>query len=183
MQENRTRSRSTDPRPDLALVAADGTDLRRLPDGVLLRDLPPFVDDRGEVVELFDPRWGWHDEPLSSASLVTVRPGVVKGWNRHEVSEDRYAHLFGELEVVLYDERETSPTRGLVRKIVLTERRRMLMTVPPGVWHALRALGDRGAALVNFPTELYDHAAPDKQRLPLDSPRIPYDFPRGIYGY
>ena len=34
----------------------------------------------------------------------------------------------------------------------------------------------RDAVIVNFPTTPYDHAAPDKERLPLDTPLIPYSF-------
>ena len=30
--------------------------------------------------------------------------------------------------------------------------------------------------VVNFPTIQYDHSAPDKLRLPLDTPEIPYRF-------
>jgi dTDP-4-dehydrorhamnose 3,5-epimerase len=35
--------------------------------------------------------------------------------------------------------------------------------------------------VVNFPTRPYDHASPDKYRLPLDTDEIPYEFedPRG----
>jgi dTDP-4-dehydrorhamnose 3,5-epimerase len=35
---------------------------------------------------------------------------------------------------------------------------------------------------VNFPTIQYDHSAPDKWRLSLDTPLIPYRFPPGTSG-
>jgi dTDP-4-dehydrorhamnose 3,5-epimerase len=108
--------------------------------------------------------------------VFTIRPGVIKGWGLHRRHEDRYALLFGEMELVFYDPREDSPTRGQVSKIVLSEHRRRMINVPAGVWHADRNIGDRDVVVVNFPTIQYDHAAPDKVRLPLATPEIPYSF-------
>ena len=36
---------------------------------------------------------------------------------------------------------------------------------------------------LNFPTLAYDHANPDKYRLPVDSDLIPHKFPAGTRGY
>jgi dTDP-4-dehydrorhamnose 3,5-epimerase len=79
-------------------------------------------------------------------------------------------------EVVLYDERPDSPTRGLVARVVLSEYRRRLMNIAAGVWHAERNLGSSDVLVVNFPTLLYDHADPDKVRMPLNNDRIPFRF-------
>jgi dTDP-4-dehydrorhamnose 3,5-epimerase len=165
-----------EPVPDRATVTPAGEPLAKVPAGVTFRDAPTHSDERGSVVELFDPRWGWHPDPLVFSYCFTVRPGRIKGWGLHRRHEDRYFILFGELEVVLYDEREDSPTRGLVSRIFLDEKRRRLMNIPAGIWHADHNPGTRDAVVVNFPTIPYDHAAPDKVRLPLDSDRIPFRF-------
>lgn len=159
-----------------ATVTATGESLAPLPDGVLVRDLVTHVDDRGSLCELYDPRWGFTDEPLVYAYFMTIRPGVIKGWALHERKLDRYVVPFGEVEVVLYDPRPGSPTRGLVAKHYLTEVRRQALSIPPGIWHATRNIGLADAVVVNFPNEAYDHANPDKFHLPLDSPEIPYSF-------
>ncbi len=161
---------------DTQTVTSAGESVQALPAGVVFRDAVTHVDERGAVVELYDPRWGFHKEPLVFSYCFTARPGKVKGWAVHRRHDDRYFILFGEVEVVLYDEREDSPTRGLVAKVVLSEHRRRLMSIPAGVWHASRTLGQTDAVLVNFPTMPYDHANPDKYRLPLNDPRIPYRF-------
>jgi dTDP-4-dehydrorhamnose 3,5-epimerase len=113
--------------------------------------------------------------------MFTLRPGRVKGWGMHREHEDRYFILAGEMEVVMYDARDDSPTRGLVSRVVLSEYRRRLMNVPTGVWHANRNIGTKDVIVVNCPTTPYDHANPDKYRLPLDTDQIPYRFedPRG----
>jgi len=157
-------------------VTAVGESLATLPAGVTFHDVPTHVDDRGSVVEMFDLRWGWHPDPLVFAYCFTIRPGKIKGWGLHKRHEDRYFILQGEMEVVLYDERDDSPTRGLVAKVYLTELRRRLMNIPAGIWHADHNIGSRDAVVVNFPTIPYDHTSPDKYRLPLDTDRIPYRF-------
>jgi dTDP-4-dehydrorhamnose 3,5-epimerase len=171
----------TEPVRDRQTVTPAGERLARLPHGMQVRDLVPHVDDRGSVIELFDPRWGWHPDPLVFAYSFTLRPGYIKGWNLHREHEDRYALLAGEMELVVYDERPDSPTQGLVASVVITEYRRQLVNVPAGVWHADRNIGSKDVVVINFPSRPYDHGNPDKYRLPLDSERIPYRFrdPRG----
>ncbi|HEX8495471.1 MAG TPA: dTDP-4-dehydrorhamnose 3,5-epimerase family protein [Pyrinomonadaceae bacterium] len=169
------------PVQDQQTVTPQGEQTQVLPAGVSFHDVVTHVDDRGTICELFDPRWGWHPDPLVFAYSFTIRPGMIKGWGVHKEHEDRYFILQGEMEVVLYDERADSPTYGLVAKIVMSEYRRRLMNIPAGVWHADRNLGSKDVVVVNFPTIQYDHTKPDKCRLPLDTDHIPHKFdnPRG----
>lgn len=163
-------------------VSPEGKPLRRLADGVKIRRLPTHKDARGSVTELFDPRWGFHDEPLVFAYTFSLRPNVVKGWNLHEIHEDRYAILHGTMELVLYDPRPDSPTMGEVSKIVLSESDRCIVNVPRNVWHADFNIGSSDVIIVNFPTMQYDHNSPDKWRLPIDTDLIPHRFPAGVTG-
>jgi len=168
-------------RQDRQTVNSAGESLQRLPAGVGLRDVPIQIDERGSVREMFDVRWNWSPDPIVFVYVFTVRPGMIKGWGMHKLHEDRYFVLAGEVEVVLYDERPESPTLGLVSKIVLSEYQGRLMNIPAGVWHADRNIGSKDVMVVNFPTIPYDHANPDKYRLPLNTDRIPHKFdqPRG----
>jgi dTDP-4-dehydrorhamnose 3,5-epimerase len=170
-------------RREIATVTPSGERLDQLPDGVSLRDAVVHVDDRGSVCELFDPRWGWSDDPLVYAYFFTLRPGMVKGWGMHMEHEDRYFILYGDLEVVLYDDRADSPTRGLVARIYLSDQHRRLMNIPPGIWHANRNVGQRDVTAINFPTQPYDHLNPDKYKLPIDTDKIPYSFEEGTRGW
>ncbi|HEX5760443.1 MAG TPA: dTDP-4-dehydrorhamnose 3,5-epimerase [Thermoanaerobaculia bacterium] len=172
-----------EPVPDRQTVTPAGERVDPLPAGVRFHDVVTHVDDRGSVCEMFDPRWRWHSEPLVFVYTFTVRPGWVKGWGMHRRHEDRYFLLSGEMEVVLYDGREDSPTRGIVAKVVLSHYRRRLMNIPSGVWHADHNIGATDCVVVNFPTIQYDHAAPDKVRLPLDTDQIPYRFEQARGGW
>ncbi len=167
---------------DKATVTSEGVPLRRLTSGVTIRKLPTHTDARGTVMELFDPRWGFHSDPLVFAYTFTVRPNVVKGWGLHRRHEDRYAILQGEMELVLFDPRPESPTYREVCRIVLSEKDRCIVNVPIDVWHADHNIGDKDVLVVNFPTIQYDYTSPDKYRLPIDTPLIPYQFPSGVTG-
>ena len=149
---------------------------RRLTAGVMIRPIPTHVDERGSLSELFDPRWAWHADPLVFAYTFTIRPGIVKGWNLHREHEDRYVIIQGEMNLVFFDPREESPTFGEVCTITLSGRQRCAINVPIDVWHADHNIGDTEVVAINFPTKAYDHANPDKYRLPIDTPLIPYSF-------
>ena len=51
------------------------------------------------------------------------------------------------------------------------------MNVPKNIWHADHNIGDSDVIAVNFPTAPYDHAKPDKYRLPIGTDLIPCSFP------
>lgn len=145
-------------------------------DGMSFHESTRISDDRGSLVEMIDPRSGWHPDPIVYAYSFTIRPGAVKGWALHKLHEDRYFVMSGVMEVVLYDPRPESSTYGKVCKVYLSGDRPRMVNVPKFVWHADHNVGDVDMVAVNFPTTPYDHANPDKYRLPIDTDLIPYDF-------
>jgi dTDP-4-dehydrorhamnose 3,5-epimerase len=161
---------------DRQMATARGDAVRGLPPDINVRRLTTHADARGSVVELLDQRWNFHPDPMVFAYAFTIRPGVVKGWNLHKAHDDRYAILQGELELVMFDPRPDSPTCGKVLRVMLSERDRSLVSIPRNVWHADHNVGSTDALVVNFPTAPYDHANPDKYRLPIDTDLIPHSF-------
>jgi dTDP-4-dehydrorhamnose 3,5-epimerase len=150
---------------------------------MVTRDLVTHPDERGTVCELFDLRWEVDDNPLVFAYMFTIRPGFAKGWGIHREHDDRYAFIGGELELVFSDERSDSKTSGMASRLYLTELHRRLVTIPAGVWHAERNIGEVDVVVVNFPTIPYDHTAPDKYRLPLDTDELPVALTRDWRGW
>ena len=165
---------------DKQTVTPEGKTIAVLIEGVRIRDVPTHVDERGSVVEIYDLRWLWHPAPVVSAHCFTIRPGFVKGWGLHKTHEDRYFILQGDMVLVLYDPRPDSSTYGHVCKIPMTELNRRLVNIPKFVWHAEHNVGSTDVVVIDMPTEPYDHANPDKYRLPLDTDRIPYKFERRL---
>ena len=171
------------PERDRQTVTADGERTDEPIDGVVVHDLVTHVDERGTVCELYDPRWGVNPDALVFAYTFTIRPGRAKGWGMHREHEDRYAFLDGELELVLFDGRDGSPTAQQTTRLFLSSLRRQLVVIPRGVWHAERNIGTTDVCVVNFPTIPYDHSNPDKYRLPLDTDQLPVDLGEGWTGW
>lgn len=161
---------------DKQTVTPAGDSIAELIEGVSIRKAPIHIDQRGTVVEVYDSRWNWHPDPLSFIHCFTIRPGFVKGWGLHKEHEDRYFILSGEMELVLFDPRPKSSTYGKVCKIVMTEYNRVLVNIPICVWHAEHNIGKIDVVVIDMPTKAYDHHNPDKYRLPINTPLIPYAF-------
>jgi dTDP-4-dehydrorhamnose 3,5-epimerase len=157
-------------------VHADGQPVDKGLEGVLRTHLTTQVDDRGWLLELFDPRSEWWTKPFAYAYATCVRTGYAKGWGLHKEHDDRYTLLFGSIEVILYDVRPGSSTEGKIARYRLSEFDRGHLTIPAFVWHAMRNIGSTDATVVNFPTVAFDHRDPDKYSLPLDTELIPFSF-------
>jgi len=120
------------------------------------------------------------DDPLfrkfGQVYVSTIYPGVVKGWHCHHVQTDYVTILKGMVKLVLYDDREGSPTRGEVAELFAGEQNPVLVVVPPFVWHGMKGVGAEPAYMLNCPTETYSYEQPDEFRRPPDDPGIPYDW-------
>jgi dTDP-4-dehydrorhamnose 3,5-epimerase len=162
------------PRKDIQTVDPDGNRIAPLIQGVKVRSLVTHPDDRGSLTELYRGSWDIHPDPLVYVKLITIRPGKVKGWVKHLKQDDRMAVLYGAVKVVLYDDRVGSPTQGMVNELNFGGHNRSVFTIPAGVYHALKSVDIIDAILINMPNQTYNHADPDKYRLPLDTPLIPY---------
>jgi dTDP-4-dehydrorhamnose 3,5-epimerase len=97
----------------------------------------------------------------------------MKGWGLHEHKIDRYTIISGEVLLFLYDSRPDSPTKGMVQRVVLSDRGTRQVIIPQHVWHLSVNLTNEEARLINFPTEVYHHEAPDRLLLPWDTEEIP----------
>lgn len=142
-------------------------------EGVRLRPLTRNVDERGSLTELLRLDWSEFHRPAQATATVNL-PGVIRGWHWHEKQADLFVVVRGMLKLPLYDPRPDSATRGDVNEFFLGEAKLVALLVPPGVYHGYKTVGPEPALILNFPDRLYDYAAPDEQRIPFDSPEVPY---------
>ena len=161
---------------DAQTVTPQGDPVQKLLDGVCVRAAATHLDERGSVCEIYNPAWGFTDEPLVFVYQTTIRPGQTKGWVLHLEPDDRLFFSTGDVKVVLYDARPASSTFGQLNIHCFGETNRALLRIPRGVYHALQNVGQHDALFLNLPTRPYRHEDPDKYRLPLDTPEIPYRF-------
>lgn len=162
-------------RRDVATVTPTGELLAHTIDGVITGAPVNHVDHRGRVFEIFGSAAHQYEKPVVYCYGFTVRPGLTKGWGLHEHKDDRYTLISGEVLTVLYDARVDSPTHGVVQKVVLTPEGTRQLLIPTNVWHLNICLSPVEAFLINHPTEVYDHGAPDRLLLPWNTPEIPFD--------
>ncbi len=158
---------------DTQTVTKQGVSLASRIDGVRTRATTNHVDHRGTVFEIFEGDLEFWGTPIVYAYQFSIRPGLLKGWGLHEHKSDRYTLIEGEVMIVLYDARPDSATHGVVQRVVLSDRGERQVIIPPFVWHVSINLLDTEAKLINFPTNVYNHEAPDRLLLPWNTPEIP----------
>lgn len=149
--------------------------IERQIDGVRLQRLTTNFDSRGDLTVLMTDLYDkTHRTP--HVYLVTAAAKSVRAWVYHKHQYDRLAYTQGSIRVVLYDLRTDSPTYGVLNVLEVGSANKVLLTIPPYVVHGVQNYGDQDVQFVNMPTRAYDPAAPDKSRVPRNTPEIPYVF-------
>lgn len=164
------------PRKDIQSVTPDGLAIAALIDGVIIQRVPPQEDERGEIAEIWNQTWLGLDDPVVHVYQVSTRPGKVRAWQMHKQQDDRLFVSRGRLRFGLFDDREGSPTRGLLNVFTLSDHQRAMVRIPCGVWHGVQNVGEVDGVFINLPTRPYIYEDPDKYRLPVRNDLIPFDF-------
>lgn len=143
--------------------------------GVETKQLKPIADERGYLMEILrsDEKIFMH---FGQGYITTAYPGVIKAWHMHKKQTDFQCIIKGMGKIVLFDDRENSPTRGMINEFFAGERNPVLIKIPPEIWHGVKCIGTEMLILVNFPTQPYNRENPDEFRLPYNTEKIPYDW-------
>ncbi|MEA2046499.1 MAG: dTDP-4-dehydrorhamnose 3,5-epimerase family protein [Euryarchaeota archaeon] len=144
-------------------------------DGVKTKNLRVIPDERGWLMEILRS-----DVEIfmnfGQVYMTTAYPGVVKAWHYHKKQTDNFTCIKGMMKVALYDGRKGSGTHGEVNEFFVGEKNPMLISVPPGVYHGFKAIGEETAYFLSIPTHPYNYEEPDEYRLDPDTDEIPYDW-------
>lgn len=139
--------------------------------GVELHPLRQIPDERGKVMHMLRRDDPWFSE-FGEIYFSVVFPGVIKAWHLHRRMTLNYAVPSGRIKLVLFDDRDDSPTRGELQEIFTGEDAYALVTVPPGIWNGFKGVGTTPAIVANCATVPHD---PDEiVRLDPFSAKIPY---------
>lgn len=138
-------------------------------DGVVVRELKRYDDDRGWLVELFR-----HDEldsefhPVMSYVSMT-KPGVARGPHEHADQADCFCFIGpSTFRLYLWDNRADSPTHETKVTLDLGESAPALVIVPKGVVHAYRNIGSGDGIVYNAPNRMF---AGEGRKEPVDEIR------------
>jgi dTDP-4-dehydrorhamnose 3,5-epimerase len=142
-------------------------------EGVQILPLRRIPDERGTIYHMLkstDP----HFRKFGEIYFTTIYSGVVKAWHKHADMTLNYACIFGRAKVVLYDDRETSPTRGSVTEIFIGPDSYLLVSIPPGIWTGMKGMSDPYAIVANCCTHPHDPSRTSRADPFVN--HIPYDW-------
>lgn len=144
---------------------------------VIVKELKLIPDERGRLMEILR-----NDDDIFTAFgqvyMTTTYPQVVKAWHYHAKQDDHIICVKGMLKLVLYDDREGSPTKGEINEFFLGDYRPLLVKVPRMIYHGWKCISENEAIVVNIPTEPYNRETPDEYRLNPHINNIPYSWER-----
>ena len=141
--------------------------------GVSVTPLRQIPDERGKIMHMLrctDP----HFREFGEVYFSWVHPGVIKGWHLHKKMFLNYAVPVGKIKLVLYDDRDDSPTKGELNELFVGVDNYCLITIPPMVWNGYKGCGTENAMVANCATMAHDPAEMD--RLDPFDPRISYNW-------
>jgi len=117
-------------------------------EGVRIKKLKQFVDERGRVMHMIRA-----DDPLfakfGEIYFSEVLPGVVKAWKKHRIMSQLFAVPIGMIRLVIYDDRDHSRSKGAIEEYEIGRENYRLAKIPPMLWYGFQCLGNRPALVVN----------------------------------
>lgn len=117
-------------------------------DGVWIKPLRKIPDERGMIMHMLrvdETAFDRFGEIYFSVAL----PGVIKGWHKHTRQSQNYAIIQGMIKLVLYDEREDSPSKGELVEIYTGEYKYELIHIPPGIVNGYKTYSTNPAIIAN----------------------------------
>jgi len=144
-------------------------------EGVRIKQIRRYSDDRGFFSEII--KFGEESFcEVKQTSYTETYPGVVKAFHWHKKQFDVWFPARGNMQVVLHDMRQDSPTFGITQVIYGGEDNPVLVLIPPYIAHGYRVLGAEKCSLFYHTSEAYDPKNPDEERIAFDSPEIGFDW-------
>jgi dTDP-4-dehydrorhamnose 3,5-epimerase len=144
-------------------------------DGVRTQLIQNVLSDRGRLTECWRADWALDEGgEVGQVFQQVMQPAALSAWHVHLLTTDRLFCALGSVRVVLYDARIGSPTYGALLDLRMGEHRPAAVSVPPGVYHGVKNIGDGPSLLLNVVDVAYDYEDPDHYRLPPDATEIPF---------
>ena len=126
-------------------------------EGVIIKKLIRFSDERGYLVETFRiDNLPSKLRPVMSYVSYT-RPGIARGPHEHMEQTDIFCFIGpGNFRIKLWDNRRESRTYGYCMGIIGGEDNPIRVIVPPGVVHGYKNISQEVDGMVlNYPDKLY----------------------------
>jgi dTDP-4-dehydrorhamnose 3,5-epimerase len=142
-------------------------------DGVIVTPLRRIPDERGCIMHMLRAD-APHFQGFGEIYFSAVNPGAIKAWHIHKQMTLNYAVVSGTIKLVLYDDRQGSPTRGELMELFIGDQNYCLVTVPPMVWNGFKGCGMAPSLVANCAT--HPHHPDEIMREDPFTTGIPYDW-------
>jgi len=146
-------------------------DEQNLINGVRLYYLNQIPDERGMVKHFMVEEDNFH---FGEAYFSTVYKGIVKGWHGYGSKILNYCVPVGMVKLVLWDARKESPTYNQINKFYLGEQNYERVVIPAQVMNSFKGIATPYSLVAVVASERFNETR--TIRLPLDDPRIPFDW-------
>ena len=144
-------------------------------EGVIIQPLKIIADELGVVLHMLrndDPVF----EKFGEVYFSEIKPGSVKAWKRNKNQTQNLAVPSGEIDLVIYDDRQDSTTRDSLFNCTLGRPNHYsLIRIPPLLWYGFRGRGAAPSLIANCSSQPHDHATSEK--IHPESDLIPYTWP------
>ena len=146
-------------------------------EGVVLKELETFNDDRGFFRELIRSTDDSFREGFGQWSHSLMFDGVIKAWHFHRIQTDWWYIVSGVLRVGLCDLREESGTYQQTMDFLMGDLQpARVLKVPPGIAHGCKTV--QGPVHLFYLTS-HVYNPDDEIRMPYNDPQIDFDWLRG----
>jgi dTDP-4-dehydrorhamnose 3,5-epimerase len=118
-------------------------------DGVALHPLKQIENPKGDIYHALkksDASFSGFGE----AYFTTVNYNDVKGWKKHKKMILNLIVPVGEVEFIIYDDRDKSPTNGEFFSVKISKKNYQRLTISSGLWVAFKGCGETLNLLLNI---------------------------------
>lgn len=131
-------------------------------DGVSVHQLQRYYDKRGAIFKMLSSKSPFYEElgDINEVYFSYVKPLAIKGWQLNKFARLGLVVPTGTIMLVLHDQRETSPTKGLHQVFSLgVAGAYSLVIIPPFIWFGYKSAAENRGALIAFVSNrVYDPA-------------------------
>ena len=146
-------------------------------DGVEIKELKTFYDDRGFFRELIRVTDDFFAQGFGQWSHSFMFDNVIKAWHYHKIQTDWWYVATGVMRVGLYDLREGSSTYKKTMDFLMGDHQSAkVVMIPPGVAHGCKTV--QGPVNLFYVTS-HVYNPDDEIRIPFDDPEIDFDWFKG----
>ena len=115
---------------------------------VKITTLKIISDNRGKVMHMLRSDNSIF-KSFGEIYFSTIYHNSIKGWHLHREATLNYACIKGNVKLVLFDDRDSSPTRGVCHELILSPENYFLVTVPPNIWNGFKGLDKSESIIAN----------------------------------